>query len=191
MRDPQLEREGTGSDYPTMVVQAQRAAYEDSLRKWTLKYGRVRMLAGARHEVEMEFDSLRLRNFVERPEDLLAEAKKPQEMRYGELGRYIQALERSGGDGRKLRVERALKIAIPFTCIIIALFGAPLANGAPRASGAYGVAVALGTTVGFLILVQLSQAFGTGGLMPPTIAAWVPNMLFGVLGLWLLARVKT
>ena len=49
-------------------------------------------------------------------------------MRYAELGRYVEALERSGGDGRKLRVERALKIAVPFTCIIIAMFGAPLAN---------------------------------------------------------------
>lgn len=191
MRDPQLEREGTGSEYPTVVVQAQRASYVDSLQRWTLRYGRLRMLAESNPEVEMEFDSLRLRSFTERPEDLLAEAKKPQEMRYAELGRYIEALERSGGDGRKLQVERALKLAIPFTCLVIALFGAPLANAGPRSGSAYGVAIALGTTVAFLILVQLSQAFGTGGLIPPNLAAWVPNILFAVMGLWLLQRVKT
>ncbi len=191
MRDPQLEREGTGPDYPTMVVQAQRASFTDSLERWTLRNGRLRMLAESSPEIEMQFDSLRLRSFTERPEDLLAEAKKPQEMRYAELGRYIEALERSGGDGRKLRVERALKIAVPFTCIIIAMFGAPLANAGHRSGSAYGVAIALGTTVGFLILLQLSQAFGTGGLIPPTVAAWVPNVLFGLIGLLLLQRVKT
>ena len=68
-----------------------------------------------------------------RPADLLAEPKAPDEMRYAELGRYIDALKRSGNDANKLIVEQALKLALPATCIIIALFGAPLAVTTPRA----------------------------------------------------------
>src|SRR3989475_8840953 len=41
----------------------------------------------------------------ERPIDLLAEPKAPEEMRYAELGRYINALARSGSDTKKLRVR--------------------------------------------------------------------------------------
>jgi lipopolysaccharide export LptBFGC system permease protein LptF len=55
----------------------------------------------------------------------------------------------SGGDANELRVERALKLAIPITCIIIALFGAPLATSTQRGGAAYGIGISLATTVIF------------------------------------------
>ena len=191
VRDVQLEREGTGEEYPTLVVQASRGNFSDSLSRWTLERGSLRVITGADAEQVLRFDSIRVRAFVETPTDLLAEPKKPEEMTYTELGRYIEALERSGGDGRKLRVWRELKLAIPFTCVVIALFSAPLAITSPRASGAVGIGIGLGTTVVFLLMVQLSQAIGQGGLVPPVWAAWIPNILFGVVGLVMMKRAPT
>ena len=112
-------------------------------------------------------------------------------MRYRELTRFIRALERSGGDANLLRVERALKIAIPVTCIIIALFGAPLATSTQRGGAAYGIGISLATTVTFLMLIQLTKAIGGKGLIPPDAAAWIPSVIFGTVGLVLMARVKT
>ena len=186
-----LEREGAGASYPTLAVQARQGVYNDSTASWTLADGRFRILSETQGEVAFLFDSLRMRSLVETPAELLLEPKRPQEMTYAELGRYIEALERSGGDGRRLTVERALKIAIPVTCMIITLFAAPLVVAAPRASGAVGVAVGLGTTLVFLLMVQLSQAIGAGGLLPPVIAAWTPNFLFFTAGCWFLKRVST
>jgi len=134
---------------------------------------------------------MRDKNFVERPTDMMAKPRSPQEMRYRELTRFIGALERSGGDANSLRVERALKIAIPVTCIIIALFGAPLATSTQRGGAAYGVGVSLAVTVVFLMLVQLTKAIGSKGLMPPDLAAWVPSAIFATLGVVLLGRVRT
>jgi lipopolysaccharide export system permease protein len=88
-------------------------------------------------------------------------------------------------------VERALKIAVPFTCIIIALFGAPLATSNQRGGTAYGIAVSLATTVIFLLLVQLTKAIGGNGLIPPDYAAWIPGGIFAFIGLILLVRVRT
>jgi lipopolysaccharide export system permease protein len=90
-----------------------------------------------------------------------------------------------------LRVERMLKLAIPVTCLIIALFGAPLATSSQRGGAAYGIAVSLATTIFFLVLIQLTKAIGGKGLMPPDIAAWVPNLACGLFALVLLARVRT
>ena len=89
-------------------------------------------------------------------------------MRYAELGRYIDALKRSGNDANKLIVEQALKLALPATCLIIALFGAPLAVTTPRAGAAVGIAISLGTTVMFLLLTQITKAIGAGGVIDPT-----------------------
>jgi lipopolysaccharide export system permease protein len=74
---------------------------------------------------------------------------------------------------------------------VIAIFGAPMAIAAPRAGGAFGVGVSLATTVVFLTLIQLSKAVGAGGLLPPTLAAWAPNIVFGAAGIWLARRAPT
>ena len=190
MRDLILEREGSGAAYPTIGVAAQEARY-DSAGRWTLASGSLRYLLSTDREIAFGFDTMRLAALRQSPADLLAEPKAPEEMRYAELGRYIDALARSGTDHKKLRVKQALKIAVPFTCIIIALFGAPLAVSNPRAGGAFGIAIALGTTVVFLVAVQLSQAIGAGGLLPPRLAAWLPNVVFGATALWLLKRVRS
>jgi lipopolysaccharide export system permease protein len=84
-----------------------------------------------------------------------------------------------------------LKIAIPVTCIIIALFGAPLATSTQRGGAAYGIGVSLATTVVFLMLIQLTKAIGGKGIVPAEVAAWIPNMIFAVMGTILVARVKT
>jgi lipopolysaccharide export system permease protein len=190
MLDAVLEREGSG-DYPTLAIQAKNIFFDDSTESWTLRDGWFRLVTVTDGETAFRFDSLRLRYLTENPADLLVEPKKPEEMTYAELGRYVDALERSGGDGRKLRVVRELKVAVPVTCIIIALFAAPLVIVAPRATGAFGIVISLATTMLFLLSVQLSQAVGAGGVLPPLYAAWTPNMLFGVTGIVLLARART
>ena len=106
---------------------------------------------------------------------MMAKPRDPQEMRYAELTRFITALERSGGDANVLRVERALKIAIPVTCLIIALFGAPLATSTQRGGTAYGIGVSLATTVIFLMLIQLTQGHRREGVIAPDLAAWIPE----------------
>src|SRR6266704_2496169 len=123
--------------------------------------------------------------------DLLAEPKAPDEMRYGELRRYIDALVRSGSNAKKLQVELALKIAIPFICLLIALFGAPLAISSPKSGAAWGVAASLATTFIVLLMFQLAKAVGAGGVLPPMLAAWTPNLLVGVAAVYLLRKAPT
>jgi lipopolysaccharide export system permease protein len=134
---------------------------------------------------------MRLSSMKELPSDLLAEPRRPEEMRYAELGRYIEAVENSGSDAGKVRVMRALKLAVPATCIIIAFFGAPLAMTSYRAGTAIGIGISLATTIVFLLLVQLSQALGAGGLIKPEAAAWLPNAVFGLAAVVLLLRART
>ena len=196
MADLLLERDGTGPDYPTIILAAQRAVYADSAKtpaRWTLHRGTLRYLAGNQPggEAAFAFDSLRSRTLEERPVDLLAEPKSPDEMRYSELRRYIEALTRSGSNAKKLQVELALKVAIPFICLLIALFGAPLAISTPKSGAAWGVAASLATTFIVLLMFQLAKAVGSGGVLPPTLAAWFPNILVGVAAVYLLRKAPT
>jgi lipopolysaccharide export system permease protein len=186
-----LERQGNGAGYPGLIITADSATYDARRGSWQVKNGTSRVIAGPARQASFDFRTMRLRALTQAPADLLAEPKAPDEMRYAELGRYIDALRRSGNDANKLIVEQALKVALPATCLIIALFGAPLAVQAPRAGAAVGVAISLGTTVMFLLITQIMKAVGAGGLIDPILAAWLPNAVFLVAGLVLLARVRT
>lgn len=191
MEELQIERKGNGPDYPTYMLTARNAAYDPRRGRWMLGRGELEIVPDTTIIFAVSFDSLRDRHLSERPADMMAKPRSPQEMRYEELTRFIRAQERSGSDANLLRVERALKIAIPVTCLIIALFGAPLATSTQRGGTAYGIGISLATTVVFLMLIQLTKAIGGKGLIPPDLAAWVPSVIFGSIGLVLMARVRT
>ncbi len=187
----QIERKGKGADYPTVLVSTTGAKYSDTTGTWTLAKGEMHVIRDSQPSFDISFESMTDRLMQEKPKDLMARPRSPSEMRYGELSRFITSLERSGGDANLLRVELGLKIAIPITCLVIALFGAPLATSTQRGGTAYGIGISLAITVTFLMLIQLTKAVGKGGFVSPDAAAWMPNALFAVIGMVLLARVRT
>ena len=197
-----IERKGAGADYPTVIISSASAAWSARTGRWMMQQGEMHVIRdslvrGGRSDVvaipnfDMSFGQMIDNRLREKPADLMAKARDPAEMRYEELSRFITSLERSGGNANLLRVERGLKLAIPLTCFVIALFGAPLATSTQRGGTAYGIGISLATTVTFLMLIQLTRAVGKGGFVSPDAAAWLPNAIFAVFGLVLLFRVRT
>ena len=195
----EVERKGNGADYPGMLTAADEARWRPApagaVRAagggWVLVHGAMHLLPSDSAVLSFQFDSLVDRRMTERPRDLMVTPKAPDDMDFRELGRFIRAMERSGAEVNALRVSRMLKVSIPATCVIILLFGAPLATSTQRGGAAYGVGLSLGTTVLFLVLIQLTRAIGGKGIITPELAAWLPSAVFGVAGAFLLARTRT
>ena len=176
---------------PLFAITADSARWDTTGHRWRFVNGASHVMQEGDEALTMNFAALYLPAFREAPRDLLIEPKNHSEMTYGELGRYIAALKASGNDTKRLRVEQAVKLALPAACLIIALFGAPLAVSAPRAGAAVGIAISLGTTLAYLLMINFSQAVGASGVMNPVAAAWMPNLVFLAIGLWLLVKVRT
>jgi lipopolysaccharide export system permease protein len=191
IRSLQIERKGSGPTYPTYLLVADTARYDNRSGTWMLRHGHMDIVIDTTHSEMITFERGRDRHFTERPVEMMAKPRDPHDQSYEELSRAIIATERSGGDANLSRVERALKIAIPATCVIIALFGAPLATSTQRGGSAYGIAVSLATTMIFLLMIQLTRAIGGKGVISPDMAAWIPGGIFAFMGLILLARVRT
>jgi lipopolysaccharide export system permease protein len=185
-----IERKGKGPDYPSYVISSNNANYRTG-KGWLIQKGAMHLLTDSMQNLTFSFDSLVDRRFTEPPKQLTLTQKAPTDMGFRELGRFITSMERSGAEVNELRVERMLKIAIPVTCIVILLFGAPLATSTQRGGAAYGVGVSLATTVIFLMLIQLTKGIGGKGMIPADLAAWLPSIIFGVVGVILFARVRT
>lgn len=158
---------------------------------WKFERGYTRLFSPTGEERAFSFTTLRVPELTETPEDLLAEPLEPEEMRYGEMSRFIRSIESSGGDAKELLVERALKIALPVAVFVIVLFGAPLSTSSKRGGAAYGVGISLIITLVYLLLFRVGKAMGASGALDPVLAAWTPNALFFLGALVLLARVRT
>ncbi len=85
-------------------------------------------------------------------------------------------------------VEYHKKFAIPFACIVFVLIGAPIGVRARR--GGYGFAMGMSTLVFVFYYLALTggEDLADRRILPPWVAMWLSNLVFGVFGLWLLRR---
>lgn len=184
-----LERNATAKA-PGRHLFARRAVWRQR-GGWRFEDGWNRALYADGREEADKFDTLSIPGLIEQPEDLMAEPRDPEQMRYAEVTRFVGAIERSGGDALPLRVEQALKLSVPLAVIVIVLFGAPLVTSSSRGGAAYGVGISLGITIVYMLLFRVGKALGSSGAIDPNLAAWGPNLLFLVAGLILMLRVRT
>ena len=171
-------------------LQASRAPF-DNVRGWKFENGYLRILPDRAAPLTFYFDSLRSISFGEPPRGLLARPDDEDEMTDSEIDRMVANITRSGGDASTLLVEKGQRKAIAVATLVIILFGAPLATSSRRGVAAYGIGVALGSTILYLLLFRLAGAAGQSGALSPVLSAWLPNVLFLVCGLILLKRVRT
>jgi lipopolysaccharide export system permease protein len=86
---------------------------------------------------------------------------------------------------RRYEVEYHKKISIPFACIVFVLVGAPLGIRSRRG----GIGIGAGTGILFFLIYYLflvgGEQLGDRGLVTPFWAMWAPNVVFGVLGVFL------
>ncbi len=172
-------------------LQAIRAPF-DSVLGWTFVSGYLRILPD-RYDAPLTlyFDSLRSSGFGEPPRGLLGEPNDEDEMTDSEIDRMVENITRSGGDASALVVTKGKRKAIAVATLVIILFGAPLATSSQRGGTAYGIGVALASTIFYLLLLRLAEAAGKSGMLPPLLSVWLPNIMFLACGLILLKRVRT
>lgn len=90
---------------------------------------------------------------------------------------------------RKAMLETQLqgRIAAPFTCLAVVLIALPFGARSGRHNVFVGVASSIFICFAYFILQRISFALGTGGFLPPVLAAWLPNIACGAAGFALLA----
>lgn len=179
-------------DGGVLRISAPKMFWEPERRRWILTDGWYRYFTPEGEERSWRFGFLRSPAFAETPQDFLQPPLEPEAMGYAELRRYIDRKERTGGDTTRERVDLNLKIAYPFANLVIVLFGVTLAGRSARRGGAaLGFGLALFLCIVFWMSIKFGQGVGYGGGLPPWLAAWLANIVFGALGLMLLLRARS
>jgi lipopolysaccharide export system permease protein len=109
--------------------------------------------------------------------------KSPQEMTLGELRHAIAAKQASGEPANTELVELHRKFSLPFACVVFGLIAVPLGLQPVRAVRSRGFSVSLALIFGYYLLLTAGETMGEKGTLPPMLALWMPNAVFGVLGI--------
>jgi LPS export ABC transporter permease LptG/LPS export ABC transporter permease LptF len=175
----------------THRVTAERAYWSAPMGRWVYEQGWERTLDGSAIENYHKFDAATFPHLAEPPSYFKKEVKQSSEMNYEELRRYIHDLEQSGFDVVRLRVQLQKKIAYPLITLVMAVLAIPFALSAGKRGALAGVATAIGIGVVYWTISGLFEAMGNLSQLPPTVAAWSPNLLFGFIGGYLILRMPT
>ncbi len=108
-----------------------------------------------------------------------------------ELWQSSQKLSAEGFDTTRLDVDFQTRLAAPFTCLVMAFLGVPFSLSRGRGSSiALGIGLSLAVGVGYFLLQSISLAFGYSGALPAPVAGWAANLLFLLLGIYLLLKTR-
>ena len=157
---------------------------------WRLGNGMRRDFAANRADRIEAFQQTWVR-LPERFQDFAQIPRAPDVMNYVELRDYIRRLQEGGHRVEKYLVDLYSKVAFPFAAPIMALVGIPFALQSPRGGRVIGIALCLALGLGYFLVHSAAVALARTDILPPVVAAWSANLLFGTLGLYLFLRART
>ena len=175
----------------TRRIHAERAHWADNLNRWIYEQGWERSLHGTAIAGFQTFDVSTFPQLGEPPSYFKKEVKQYSEMNYEELHRYIRDLQQSGFDVVRLRVQLNRKLSYPLITLIMAVLAVPFSISTARKGAVTGVAVAVGIAVVYTVVSRLFEAMGDISQLPPALAAWSPDLIFALLGSYLILKIPT
>ncbi|MFZ0817798.1 MAG: LPS export ABC transporter permease LptF [Candidatus Sulfotelmatobacter sp.] len=175
----------------TQRIHAERAHWSESMDRWIFEQGWQRSLNGAAIAGYRNFDVSTFPEISEAPSYFKKEVKQYSEMNYEELRRYIRDLQQSGFDVVRLRVQLNKKLSFPLITLIMAVLAVPFSMSAAKKGAITGVAVAVGIAVVYTVVTRLFEAMGDLSQLPPALAAWSPDLIFALVGAYLILKIPT
>ena len=128
---------------------------------------------------------------IDPPSYFQREARDAELLPFLELRDHIAFMAERGADVAALEVQLHRKLAFPMTMVVMALLGIRFAFTVGRRGALYGIGVSVLIAIVYFVAMSLFEQMGNHALLPPLLAAWAPNLLFGAAGLYLLSTVET
>lgn len=167
----------------TSRLTAQSIRY-DSAYHWTIDNYQVRHFEGLQESITKGTSLDTTLQIV--PNDFIIAKSDQQMMTSPQLNRYIKSQKERGlGNIQAFQIEYHSRIASVFSAFVLTIIGASLS--ARKVKGGMGLNIGIGLvlSMGYILFMTVSSSFAVKGGMSPFIAAWIPNVVFAGIALFL------
>jgi lipopolysaccharide export LptBFGC system permease protein LptF len=172
-------------------IYATAAQWQPNLNTWVFEDGWERTFKGPEIDTYRTFAVSTFPEMTEAPSYFTREVRPSSEMSFGELAHYIHSLRQSGFNTVPLRVQLNHKLAYPLITLVMGVLAIPFALSMGRRGSLSGIAVAISVAVAYYVVSGFFENMGNVSWLPAFLAAWSPDLLFGLAGAWLLLRTST
>jgi len=173
-------------------IYAERARWEPALATWVFQNGWVRDMGEAGDRFRLfQGETATFPELDEPPSWFIKEVKTYRQMTFDQLAAYIDEMRQSGFNTVPLQVQFHKKFSAPLFALVMALLSVPFAFLTGTRGALTGVGTSLGIAVAYFALNYFFEQLGNVGQLPPHVAAWSPNALFALAGLYLMSRMRT
>ena len=186
--EPTIYELDTDAVHLAQVVTGKSASWTDPTH---LKIVETQTVALNGNEVVRHSEADILLAGVESPAVFKPTIDKPSQLSANELQRYLDAAKRRGMDVSAMAVALQRKYAGPFSVIIMAFIGMPLAVSFGRKGTVIALCVAVVIGISYWAVGGGFQQLGNHGLLRPSVAGWSPLLIFAAAGTYFLSRVRT
>jgi lipopolysaccharide export system permease protein len=175
----------------TYMLKARSFEYLPETQKWRLRDYDIRHWEGDQ-EFYFSGRNMQIDTAISLyPSDFVYFINDKEMMTSKELLSFIRyEKERGVGTSKVMQAEYHRRWAEPFSIIILTLIGASISSRKLR--GGMGLHLAMGVLLGalFIFLSKFALTFTTNLNVPPLIAMWLPNTVFGVLAWYLVQKAQ-
>ena len=167
-------------------VLADKASYDTINGKWTLTNYVERFILP---EESLNRGKTKDTTLMLKPRDLYNIKEEFEEMNLFEIHNHIQNLEMKGADNTLIyRIEMHKRIASPVAILILTLIGAALSSRKVRGGMGLHLGIGIVITFSYIIFMEFSRVFALSGVFTPFIAAWLPNIIFSLIGVYFFVK---
>ncbi len=79
------------------------------------------------------------------------------------------------------QIEKHTRLALPFSAFILTIMGVALSSRKRRGGIGWNIGLGIGLAFSYILFLRFSQMFVFTGTLPPSIALWLPNVLFAII----------
>ena len=172
-------------------ISAERARWSPELKQWVFYSGWMSDFPPGAARTYEKFEVKNFAELTEPPDYFLKEQVPDKQMNFMELEAYIRDLKQSGFDTVNLQVQFYRKFSVPLFPLIMALLAVPFAFMVGSRGAMTGVGVSIGIAIAYWGVSTIFEKMGGIGELDPSVAAWSPDVIFALAGLYLLLRVRS
>ncbi|CQR70571.1 Lipopolysaccharide export system permease protein LptF [Sporomusa ovata DSM 2662] len=168
------------------VENAEKAVWQNN--QWLMVEGTITdFSAEGRVERTLKFAEQVL-PIEKNPVSISREQKDAEDMSIQELREHIAVLKKEYVATSAYEVELYQRLAIPLASFVFAMIGTPLGLSSPRSSSSIGLGLSIIIIFIYYIILTIATALGKGGAIDPFLAAWMPNIIGILAGIYLVSK---
>ncbi|MDR0509940.1 MAG: LptF/LptG family permease [Rikenellaceae bacterium] len=102
------------------------------------------------------------------------------------LNRFIAQQRAKGSDMiDQFEVERQARYTFPMASFILTLMGVSLSSRKVRGGTGLHIGLGIGLCASYILISRFAEEFAKGGLLPPYISMWIPNLIYLAIAIYL------